>query len=643
MSLLHGIHSPEDLKQIRIEDLPIVAQELRQSIIEACAKNGGHLGGSLGAVDLIVALHYCFQMPKDKIVWDVGHQAYAHKCLTGRKDQLQTIRLKGGLSGFPKRNESPYDTYGTAHASTGISAALGVQVAKDIQHDSSHVIVVVGDGGLTGGMAYEGLNQAGHLKKNLIVVLNDNGMSISENVGAITQFLTKRVSSDTYIKARKELKHLLEILSDHGVSLLSPIERLRKSIKALFSSGLFFESLGFRYIGPFDGHNIKELIDVFTHTPEHLNGRPLLIHVITEKGKGLPWAEQNPVNSHGVSPFDLKTGKPLSQKPAPPSYTSIFAKSLIKIAKEDPKIVAITAAMPEGTGLDKFGKEFPERYFDVGIAEQHAVIFAAGLATEGMKPAVAIYSTFLQRAYDPLIHDVALQKLPVHLFIDRAGFVGSDGATHHGVFDLSYLRPLPHMVIMAPKDENELQHMVKTSFELHEPTAVRYPRGNGFGVRLDDELHSLEMGKAEIVFPLETFVESDLVIFAFGSMVHPSIKAAQIISENGLDPCVVNARFLKPLDEELFTKLAETSSFIFTVEENVLAGGFGSAILELFSKKGIHKPIFNMGIPDAFFDHGTQEELRSECGLDAAHIAEFIQSKMGVKKRQRSTMALIQK
>src|SRR3989338_4664703 len=530
MSLLHGIHSPKDLKQIRMEDLPKVAQELRESIIEACAKNGGHLGGSLGAVDLILALHYCFNMPKDKIVWDVGHQAYAHKALTGRKDQLNTLRTKGGLSGFPKRDESPYDTFGTAHASTGISAALGIKVAKSLKKETDRVIAVVGDGGLTGGMSYEGLNQSGHLKKNLIVILNDNGMSISENVGGITQFLTKRATSETYLKIREDLKYLLKKLSNSGIPLLPTAERIRTCIKSLFSSGSFFESLGFRYMGPFDGHNISELIDVFKHLPNEVDSHPLLIHVITQKGKGYPTAEANPITYHGVSPFDPVTGKSLPKKPGPPAYTSVFANTLTRLAKENKKIVAITAAMPEGTGLDKFAKEFPDRFFDVGIAEQHAVVFAAGLATEGLQPACAIYYTFLQRAYDPIIHDVTLQKLPVHFFLDRAGFVGSDGATHHGVFDISYLRCLPNMVLMAPKDENELQHMVKTSFDVPLPTAVRYPRGNGLGVKMDEELRSLEIGKAELVYPQEAqhqkVFKADIAFLAVGAMVHPSIKAA---------------------------------------------------------------------------------------------------------------------
>lgn len=639
MSLLYGIQSPQDLKKLRVEDLQLLAQELRENIIEVCAKNGGHLGGSLGAVDLIVALHYCFNMPDDKIVWDVGHQAYAHKALTGRKEKLHTIRLTGGLSGFPKRDESPYDTFGTAHASTGISAALGIKVAKDLKGNKDFVIVVVGDGGLTGGMAYEGLNQCGHLKKNLIVILNDNGMSISENVGAITQFLTKRASSDTYIKVRRELKHLLAVLSEYGVPLLNPIEKIRTSIKSLFPSGIFFESLGFRYLGPFDGHDIASLVDLFKHIPTQLQSYPLLIHLITKKGKGYAAAEANPVTYHGVAPFDPATGKSLPVKPGPPSYTSVFANALIKVAKENPNIVGITAAMPEGTGLDKFAEKFPDRYFDVGIAEQHATLFAAGLATEGIQPAVAIYSTFLQRAYDPIIHDVALQKLPVHFFLDRAGFVGSDGATHHGVFDISYLRCIPNLVIMAPKDENELQHMVKTSFDIDQPTAVRYPRGVGFGVKLDEELKRLEVGKAEIVYPEilsdQHLPKADFAIFAIGTMVYPSIKAAQILSERGFSPLVVNARYIKPLDETLILRLSEQVSSFFTVEENVIAGGFGSAISELLSKHDRGIPLYMLGIPDQFFDHATQNELRATCGLDPLGIAQFVEQRLSVKTQHR--------
>ncbi len=628
MSFLYGINSPKDLKKLRIEDLPFLAQELRQAIIDVCAKNGGHLGGSLGAVDLIVALHYCFNMPEDKIVWDVGHQAYAHKALTGRKERLHTIRLTDGLSGFPKRDESPYDTYGTAHASTGISAALGIKAAKDLKGEKDFVVVVVGDGGLTGGMAYEGLNQCGHLKKNLIVILNDNGMSISKNVGAIAQFLTKRASSNTYIRARREIKHLLDLLSEYGVPLLNPIEKIRTSLKSLFSSGIFFESLGLRYLGPFDGHDIPTLVDIFKHIPTQPHSHPLLIHVITKKGKGYPVAEANPVTYHGVSPFDPETGKSLPVKAGPPSYTSIFANTLMKVAKENPKIIGITAAMPEGTGLDKFAAEFPNRYFDVGIAEQHAVLFAAGLATEGMKPAVAIYSTFLQRAYDPIIHDIALQKLPVHFFLDRAGFVGTDGATHHGVFDISYLRCIPNLIIMAPKDENELQHMVKTSFDFDQPTAVRYPRGAGFGIKLDEELKHLELGKAEIVYPESIshkhLPKADFAIFAVGAMVHPAIKAAQILSERGFSPIVVNARYIKPLDETLISDLARHVSSFFTVEENVLAGGFGSAIFEFLSKSDLEIPLYTLGIPDRFFDHATQSELRAACGLDPIGISQFV-------------------
>ena len=646
MSFLHGINSPKDLKQIRRVDLPKVSKEIRSTIIEACSLNGGHLGASLGATDLIVALHYVFNMPQDKMIWDVGHQAYAHKALTGRKDRLNTLRKTNGLSGFPKRDESPYDTFGTAHASTGISAALGVKTAKSLKGKKDNVVVVVGDGGLTGGLSYEGLNQAGHLKDNLIVVLNDNGMSIAQNVGAITQFLTKRASSELYEKSRQELKNLLSVISEHGVPLLRPIEKIRKSLKSLFSSGIFFESLGFRYLGPFDGHDIETMVDVFENLKHDENRSPVLVHVITQKGKGYAPAENDPLASHGVKPFDIETGKSLPQKKAQaPSYTNVFAQALIKCAQEDQSIVGITAAMPSGTGIDLFQKEFPNRTFDVGIAEQHATVFAAGLATEGIKPACAIYSTFLQRAFDPIIHDVALQNLPVHFFLDRSGFVGDDGATHHGVFDVSYLRCIPNMVIMAPKDENELQHMVKTSFEQNQPTVVRYPRGNGVGVHMDETLKSLPIGKSEIAYPThvtdEELLSSDVALIALGSMVPPAIQAAKVLKEHGIHALVLNARFVKPLDEDMILKLCEAIPHLVTLEENVLMGGFGSAVLELFSQKSIQKTVHRMGIPDRFFDHATPNELLSMCNLHPEGIVKFVQEKLGKPFKKSSPVSLV--
>lgn len=618
MSILETINSPEDLKRLPAYKLPDVAAELRQIIIETCAKNGGHLAPSLGVVELTIAMHRVFQTPTDKFIWDVGHQAYAHKILTGRRDSFGTLRTMNGISGFPKRHESPHDSFDVGHSSTSISAATGFAVARDLAGRRNKVLAVIGDGSMTGGIAYEGINHAGHLNKDMVVILNDNEMSIAENVGAISNFLSRTASSEFVLRFKKNTESFLKRL-DMGNSVLQMARKLEESFKGFLTPGMLFEAFGFDYIGPIDGHDLPKLIETLENVKRFDDA--VLIHVLTKKGKGYKPAEDNPSLFHGVGPFEIKTGKVLKGKGGAASYTAVFGSALCKLAAEDDRIVAITAAMPDGTGLGGFAKEFPERFFDVGIAEQHAVTFAAGLAAEGYRPVFAVYSSFLQRAYDQVFHDVCLQNLPVTFALDRGGVVGNDGPTHHGAFDLSYLRHLPNMTLMAPKDENELQHMLATAINLGSPVAVRYPRGNGYGVSLDQTLAPIQVGLAEVLRE-----GRDAAILALGTMVRPALEAAHLLeTECGISLAVINARFIKPLDGKLILDLALKHGCLITIEENALQGGFGTAVLELLEELGqTEVQVLRLGYPDSYIPQAEQHELREMLGLDTAGIAASI-------------------
>lgn len=625
--ILPSVNSPEDIKTLSPRDLSELAGELRELIIATCAANGGHLAPSLGVVELTIALHRVFNSPLDKIIWDVGHQAYAHKIITGRRDTFPSLRTFGGISGFPKRAESCHDIFDVGHSSTSISAALGMAVGRDLNGDRNKVIAVIGDGSMTGGIAYEGLNHAGHLNKDLVVILNDNEMSIAENVGALSNFLSRSITSEFVHKIKKDLESFLEGLDVIGRGVLKVAKRAEESLKGLFTPGMLFEAFGFEYIGPIDGHNIELLVKTLENVKRFDDA--VLIHVLTKKGKGYGPAEENPSLFHGVGPFDAATGKIIKGKGGHASYTAVFGETMKKIAAEDERVVAITAAMPDGTGLSGFAREHPGRFFDVGIAEQHAVTFAAGLAAAGLRPVFAVYSSFLQRAYDQVFHDVCLQGLPVTFAIDRAGVVGSDGPTHHGLFDLSYLRSLPGIILMAPKDENELQHMLFTAVMSQGPAAVRYPRGNGYGVPLDQALAPIPVGTAEVLKE-----GSDGTVFAVGTMVNPSLEAARLLAEEGLDVAVVNARFVKPIDRALITAEALRTGFLFTVEENALQGGFGSAVLEVLEEENLTDvAVLRLGFPDAFIPQGEQPELQALYGLDAAGIALSIRKEVAAVRR----------
>ena len=618
MSLLETIDSPADLKKLDRSQLPAVAKEIRNIIVQVVSKTGGHLASSLGAVELAIAIHYVFDVPKDKLIWDVGHQSYAHKLLTGRRDRFNTLRQHGGLSGFTRRSESPYDAFTTGHSSTSISAGLGIACAKKIKNEQAKVIAVIGDGSMTAGLAYEGLNQAGdtHKDKDIIVILNDNDMSISKNVGALSSFLSRTFSTRKLQDLRKDFGVFLKSLPGIGDDMYHIAKRSEDSFKAFVTPGVLFEAFNFEYFGPINGHRLSHLIDILTNI-KHLN-EPVLLHVTTTKGKGYRPAEKNPVYFHGCGSFHIETGNGTCPSSEIPSFTEVFGKTMTEMAAKDKKIVAVTAAMPEGTGLAGFAEHYPERFFDVGIAEQHGVTFAAGLATEGLKPVVAIYSTFLQRGFDQIIHDVCLESLPVVFAIDRGGLVGEDGPTHHGVFDLSYLRSLPNMVIMAPKDENELRRMLLTAVEHPGPIALRYPRGKGTGAEIEKEIRPVEIGKAEIVCR-----GADILILAIGRCVNDAIKAADIIDKKGFTSTVVNCRFVKPMDSEMIADLAKQHSKIITVEENMRQGGFGSGILEGLSDMGVTGfALKRIGIPDTFVEHGSPEILRSKYGLDANGIAD---------------------
>ena len=604
--MLNEINTPEDLKKIPTSKFPELAQEIRDFLLNHVSKTGGHLASSLGVVELTIALHYVFNSPKDKIVWDVGHQAYAHKILTGRKDKFDNLRKLNGLSGFPKRSESPHDQFDVGHASTSISAALGIAKARDLQNLDFSVVAIIGDGSLTGGLALEGLNQSGYLQPDMLVILNDNKMSISANVGALSCQSKRIKNTEVYQKVKKSY---YEIYEEVRQELKPKLELIKQQMKNLTTPGLLFEKLGMNYTGPIDGHNIELLIQTLEKLKSKKGSQ--LLHIITKKGKGYIHAEENATKFHGISKFDIENGAKIGSSGL--TYTKAFSDALIKIAKNNENIVAITAAMAAGTGLDKFYENYPERFFDVGIAEEHAVTFAAGLAVQGIKPVVAIYSTFLQRSYDQLIHDVCLQNLPVVFALDRGGLVGSDGPTHHGCFDLSYLRHMPNMVVMAPKDENELGHMLFTAISHNGPIALRYPRGEGLGVAIE-EFKKIDLGKAELLRRGET-----TLILAIGSMVQPALEAG-----NDIDATVVNARFIKPLDKELILELAGQHDKVITVEENSIRGGFGSAVAELFQENNLYKPLKIIGIPDKFIEMGTMQELRESCGLTKESILDAI-------------------
>ncbi len=609
--LLDQIQHPHDLRRLDAEELVSLCEEIRQEILVTVAKTGGHLSSNLGTVELTIALHYVFDLPRDKLVWDVGHQSYTHKLLTGRRNRFHTLRQYEGVSGFPKREESPYDTFDSGHSGTSISAALGMAEAKRHKGDEGRAIAIIGDGSMTAGLAFEGLNQAGHLDQDLIVVLNDNEMSISHNVGALSSYLNRLMTGQFVNRFRDEMMNFLETIPSIGKSALRFAKKAEESLKGLLMPGLLFEELGLKYIGPIDGHRLEHLIENFQNIKK-LRG-PFLVHVITKKGKGYGPAEKNPALYHSVAPFDLETGeiKKVSGQ-LPPTFTEVFGETLCRLASEDRRIIAITAAMQSGTGLEEFSKRFPDRFYDIGIAEQHAVTFAAGLALEGMKPVVAIYSTFLQRAYDQVHQDVCLQNLPVVFALDRGGIVGEDGPTHHGLFDYSYLRHIPNLVIMVPKDEDEFRHMIKTAIDHEGPIAFRYPRSRGVGVERKEPLQTVEIGKGEVLRE-----GKDILILAIGSTVHPSLVAAQRLKEIGIDATVINSRFLKPLDGDLFCHWARRTGRVLTVEENVLMGGFGSAVLEVFQEKHLLSiPVKRLGIPDCFIEHGPQSLLREKYGID---------------------------
>lgn len=615
---LERVNQPADIKSLDLAELEKLAFEIRQFLIENIMSTGGHFGANLGVVELTLALHYVLDSPRDRIVWDVGHQAYVHKMLTGRKDQFPSLRQFKGLAGFPKRSESPHDFFGVGHASTSISAALGMAVARDLKGQNHHVAAVIGDGAMTGGMAFEALNHAGHLQKRLLVVLNDNEMSIAPNVGAVSHYLTRLRSDPHYGKLKGEVEGLLRQIPAIGSKLASAAERMKDALKYFMVQGALFEELGFSYFGPIPGHDLEALIAILEQTKDM--DEPVLLHVVTQKGKGYPTAEAAPDKLHSVGGAVAKPIKPV------PSYTNIFAETLTAMAKDDPRIVAVTAAMAPGTGLTKFADKFPDRCFDVGIAEQHATTLCAGLATAGMRPVFAVYSTFLQRAYDQVIHDVCIQNLPVLFAIDRAGIVGPDGETHQGVFDVAYLRTVPNMTIMMPKDENELRHMLFTALSLPGPSAVRYPREDGLGVSLDEPLHLLCIGESEVVRD-----GRDVAILALGPMVAVAENAALMLAERGIAAMVVNQRFVKPLDETLLDRLASSKIPVVTLEEVALAGGFGAAVMEYYGQRDMLHPVHPIGLPDRFVEHGSRAELLHHAGLTAQAVADQVESLLQVR------------
>lgn len=622
MSLLKNIHSPVDLKRLSPEQFPELCQEIREQIISVVSNVGGHLASNLGVVELTVALQYLLDTPKDKIVWDTSNQAYTHKILTGRREQFHTLRQYGGLSGFCKREESAYDTFNAGHAGTGVSAAFGMVEAREQQQQHHKVVCVVGDGAMTAGMTLEGLHHAGGTNKDFLVVLNDNQMSISRNVGAISAYLNRTFTGEFYARMREETGQLLRKIPHIGAEMQKIARRAEELAKGAILPGLLFEELGFQYVGPIDGHNFEHLLPTLENVLK-MKG-PVLLHVITKKGLGYEPAMENPVWFHACPPFVRETGVP-AKKAARPSYTSLAVDALIKVAKQDKRIVAITAAMCEGTGLNAFEKAFPDRIYDVGIAEQHAVTFAAGLAAQGMKPVVALYSTFLQRAYDQVVHDVATQNLPVTFCIDRGGLVAEDGTTHHGAFDFAFLRHVPNMVVTAPKDENELQHLVKTCTSYDGPASVRYARGVSLGVAMDPEPQVLPIGKGELMRE-----GTDVAIVAIGVTVWPAVQAAERLAQEGISTAVINARFAKPLDTELIVKTAKNVRYLVTVEEGCKMGGFGSSVLEVLSDEGVsHLRTKIIGLPDWYIEQGPQDLLRERYGLTADGIYTRVKALLG--------------
>ncbi len=623
MRFLSEINSPADLRQLRVDDLQEVADEVRQFIIDTCSRVGGHTGASLGAVELAVAMHYVFDTPNDRLVWDVGHQAYAHKILTGRRDELHTIKQFGGLSGFLRREESEYDTFGAGHASTSLSAALGMAVARDKKNEDFHVCALIGDSSLAGGMAMEALNQAGHLKSRLIVILNDNGMSIAPAVGSLSGYLNRIKEAQSYQHLKEEIGDALESVPGIGRHLRHAAKSFKDAIAAAVLPGALVNELGFKYIGYVDGHNVANLVRALEEAKKVDDG-PVIVHALTTKGKGFPNPEKNYYAYHATGPFDPKTGLPYkSGKASPPMYTAVFGETMCELMANDERIVALTAAMPDGTGIDKVLEKFPERAFDVGIAEQHAVTFCAGMACEGLKPVAAIYSTFLQRGFDQIIHDVCLQNLNVTFAMDRAGIVGADGPTHHGLLDIAYLRGYPNIVLMAPKDEAEMRDMVLTAIEFEGPAALRYPRGSGVGVDISAKPKLIEIGKSEVLRE-----GKDVAIIAYGSMVYPSLEAAESLKTNGIEATVVNARFVKPLDADTILRIARENEVIVTVEEAYLAGGFGSAVLELLEANGLQDKVklVRMGVADEIVTHGDPKLLLGKYGLDADGIRDRVKT-----------------
>ncbi len=620
-TILNRIKSPKDLKDCSMKELSLLSKEIRSLIIEVVSKNGGHLSPNLGVVEMTIALHYVFDALEDKIIWDVGHQCYTHKILTGRKEQFSTLRQLDGLCGFPCREESEYDIYNTGHASTALSAALGMAVARDKENKAHQVVAVVGDGSLTGGVAWEALNQIGHLREKLIIVLNYNEMSISLNVGAMSKYLSYLVSGQHYLRMKDHAKTILKAIPAVGWPMIKAGRAIEEVIKKTFFPGLLFEELGIRYIGPVQGHSIGSLIEVFKDAKAHEG--PVLILCVTKKGKGYPPAESNPAKYHSASPFDIQTGESTNTDTRT-TYSSVFGKTVVDLADKDEKVVAITAAMPDGTGLRDFSQRFPDRFFDVGIAEQHAVDFATGLALSGYKPVVAIYSTFLQRAYDQLYHDVCLMDIPVVFGLDRSGIVPDDGPTHQGINDIVYLRHLPNMIVMAPKDENELRHMLKSALSYGHPVSVRFPKGKVIGVDQDGELDVIPLGKGEVL------KEGKDLLIAFGSLVHPALEAAAKLEDNGIELAVVNARFAKPLDEDLILSYARSGSVVLTVEEGVTAGGFGSAVRELLDRKKIFDIRFkSIGLPDEIYPLGKTDQVKKMFKLDPDGLAQQIRQFYG--------------
>lgn len=616
--VLSKINIPEDVRKLEFHDLKILCNDIREYLIDTISEVGGHFGGGLGTVELAVAVHKVFNTPYDLIVWDTGHQAYPHKILTGRKDRLNTIRQLHGISGFLKRSESEYDVFGAGHATTSISAALGMALARDLKNEKRKVVAIIGDGAMTGGMAYEAMNNSGINKSDLIVVFNDNRMSIAPNVLQVSNYFTEMIAHPDYNKFKGQIWDLTGKLDQFGDRLRKIASRLENGIKAVITPGMLFEALGFRYFGPINGHNLHQLIKIFEQVKDFKG--PILVHVMTQKGKGYKPAEGDKQKLHASTPFDKLTGKAYKQNGTAPSYTSIFGHALVDIIKENKKVVGITAAMPDGTGLDILQKEFPQNYFDVGIAEEHAVTFAAGLATQGIIPVVTVYSTFLQRGFDQIIHDVGIQKLHVVFAMDRAGLVGADGPTHHGAFDLTYLRLVPGMVIMAPKDESELRDMLYTAVNYKDgPIALRYPRGSAVGVEMKNHFDEVQIGKAE-----KLREGDDVAFLAVGSMVQYSLKAAEKLASEGIVCEVINMRFIKPLDTNMLDYIAGKHLKIVTLEESTLVGGFGSAVLEYFNEKNYKNDILRVGLPDQYVEHGTQKELHHLLKIDPESIIERV-------------------